>query len=215
MVPQPAAGPRPAIWHSVSRCAAACRGSSPPSRSPWSSRVGLSQAPESSAPSAGKPERLTTAQINARLKGSPPALAALHQQSNQVLDGGRKAFRARLAALKGHPVVVNFWAAWCGPCRVEFPVLQKASLEHGRRVAFVGIDLKDNRAAAKKLLGSIPLAFPSYEDPDGRLFQSYGLQGTPSTDLLRRAAAAQTYVHQGPYTDQAQIDEDIQRYATS
>jgi thiol-disulfide isomerase/thioredoxin len=176
--------------------------------------IGLSQAPESSTPSAAKPQRLTTAQINARLKGAPPALAALHRQSNRVLDGGRKAFRARLAALKGHPVVVNFWAAWCGPCRVEFPVLQKASLEHGTRVAFVGIDLKDNRAAAKKLLGSIPLAFPSYEDPDGRLFQSYGLQGAPST-VFYDARGRQTYVHQGPYTDRAQIDEDLRRYATT
>ncbi len=176
--------------------------------------IGLSQALGSSGSSAAKPERLTTAQINDRLRGAPPALASLHQQSNRVLDGGRKAFRARLAALKGHPVVVNFWAAWCGPCRVEFPVLQKASLDHGTRVAFVGIDLKDNRAAAKKLLASIPLAFPSYEDPDGRLFQSYGLQGTPST-VFYDASGHQTYVHQGPYTDQAQIDEDIQRYTTT
>jgi len=176
--------------------------------------IGLSQAQESSGPAAAKPERLTTVQINERLKGAPPVLASLHQQSNQVLDGGRKAFRARLAALKGHPVVVNFWAAWCGPCRVEFPVLQRASLDHGTRVAFVGIDLKDNRAAARRLLGSIPLAFPSYEDPDGRLFQSYGLQGTPST-VFYDASGHQTYVHQGPYTDQAQIDEDIQRYTTT
>ncbi|MDP9347215.1 MAG: TlpA family protein disulfide reductase [Actinomycetota bacterium] len=176
--------------------------------------IGLSQAPSSSAPSADRPERLTTAQIAERLKGSPPALASLHQQADRVLDGGRKAFRARLAALKGHPVVVNFWAAWCGPCRVEFPVLQKASLEHGTRVAFVGIDLKDNRAAAEKLLGQIPLAFPSYEDPDGRLFQSYGLQGTPST-VYYSARGERTYVHQGPYTDKAQIDEDIRRYATT
>ncbi len=176
--------------------------------------VGLSQAPESSAPSTGKPQRLTATQINDRLEGAPPALAALHRQSNQVLEGGPKAFRRRLAALKGHPVVVNFWAAWCGPCRIEFPVLQKASLDHGKRVAFVGIDLKDNRAAARKLLGSIPLAFPSYEDPDGRLFQSYGLQGAPST-VFYDARGRQTYVHQGPYTDRAQIDEDIQRYATT
>ena len=176
--------------------------------------IGLSQAPESSTSSAAGPERLTAAQINGRLQGAPPALASLHQQSNQVLGGGRRAFRARLTALRGHPVVVNFWAAWCGPCRVEFPVMQKASLDHGTRVAFVGIDLKDNRAAAKRLLGQIPVAFPSYEDPDGRLFQSYGLQGTPST-IYYDARGRRTYTHQGPYTDKAQIDEDIQRYATA
>jgi cytochrome c biogenesis protein CcmG/thiol:disulfide interchange protein DsbE len=176
--------------------------------------VGLAQAPGSSGPSAPRAQRLTTGQITRRLTGAPPALAALHRDSNRILGGGRKAFRGRLAALRGHPVVVNFWAAWCGPCRVEFPVMQKASLDHGRRVAFVGIDLKDDRAAAQQLLGQVPLAYPSYEDPDGRLFQSYGLQGTPST-IYYDARGRRTYIHQGPYTDTTQIDQDIRRYATS
>ncbi|MGZ6709034.1 MAG: TlpA family protein disulfide reductase [Solirubrobacteraceae bacterium] len=176
--------------------------------------VGLAQAPESSTSHGPKAQRLTTAQIQRRLAGAPATLASLHAQSSRVLDGGRAAFRARLRALRGHPVVVNFWAAWCGPCRVEFPVMQQASLRHGTRVAFVGVDLNDNRGAAQRLLRDVPVAYPSYEDPDGRLLQSYGLQGPPST-IYYDARGRQTYVHQGQYTDAAQIDADIRRYATS
>jgi cytochrome c biogenesis protein CcmG/thiol:disulfide interchange protein DsbE len=176
--------------------------------------IGLAQVPGSKSPPAGRAQRPTAAQITARLRGAPAPLAALHAQSSQVLDGGAAAFRRRLRTLRGHPVVVNFWAAWCGPCRVELPVIQQASLQHGKRVAFVGIDLKDNRAAALRLLRDVPVAYPSYEDADGRLFQHDGLQGVPST-LFYDARGQQTYVHQGPYTDGAQFDADIRRYATS
>jgi thiol-disulfide isomerase/thioredoxin len=176
--------------------------------------VGLTQAPESSTSSVARPERLTTAQIEARLSGAPPALAALHAQSSRVLPGGPGAYRARLEQLRGHPVVVNFWAAWCGPCRVEMPVLQKASLAHGTRVAFLGIDLNDNRGAADALLRRVPVAYPSYEDPDSRLAQSYGLIGTPST-IFYDARGHRTYIHQGPYTDPAQVAEDIRRYTAT
>ncbi len=175
--------------------------------------AGLRQAPESSPGDAPRAQRLTGAQITRRLAGAPAPLAALHAQANRILPGGRRAFRSRLAALRGHPVLVNFWAAWCGPCRVEFPVMQQASLRHGRRVAFVGVDLRDNRAAARRLLAQVPVAYPSYEDGDGRLFQSYGLQGAPST-IFYDARGRRTYVHQGPYTDAAQIDADLRRYAT-
>src|ERR1051325_8602779 len=83
-------------------------------------------------------------------KGSPPARASLHAQENQLLDGGTDAFKQRLAKLKGHGVVVNKWAAWCGPCRQEFPVFQKVSVQLGKKVAFLGVDAQDNSGAAKR-----------------------------------------------------------------
>src|SRR3954454_6365362 len=74
------------------------------------------------------------------LAGSPAPLAALHMQADQLLPGGLDAYERRIASLKGYPAVVNVWASWCGPCRFEFPTLQKLSAEYGKRVAFLGVD---------------------------------------------------------------------------
>jgi cytochrome c biogenesis protein CcmG/thiol:disulfide interchange protein DsbE len=176
--------------------------------------VGLRQAPESKSPTQPKVSTITAAQLHAKLDGAPPALAALHSEANDLLPGARKALQRRVRALRGHPVVVNVWAAWCGPCRVELPVVQSASLDWGKRVAFLGVDLRDNRGAAHKLLRQIPLTYPSYEDPDGKVYNGYRLLGTPST-IYYDASGKQTYIHTGPYQDRAQFDADIKRYAVS
>ena len=81
--------------------------------------------------------------MQAQLAGSPAPLAALHAQANELLGGGRRALRARLAALHGWPIVINKWASWCEPCKAEFGVFQRVSLKLGRRVAFIGIDSGD------------------------------------------------------------------------
>ena len=176
--------------------------------------IGLNQAPESKSPSQPKVSTISAQELHAKLDGAPPALAALHAQANDLLPGARKGLQQRVRDLRGHPVVINVWAAWCGPCRVELPVLQSASLDWGKRVAFLGVDLRDNRGAARKLLRQIPLTYPSYEDPDGKVYNGYRLLGTPST-IYYDAAGKQTYIHTGPYQDRAQFDADIKRYATT
>jgi cytochrome c biogenesis protein CcmG/thiol:disulfide interchange protein DsbE len=176
--------------------------------------VGLSQAPESKGPSQPTKSEITPQELRDKLDGAPPALAALHRQANQFLAGGRKNLNARLRDLRGHPVVVNVWGSWCGPCRVELPILQRASLDWGRRVAFLGVDSKDNRESAKQLLADIPVTYPSLDDSDAKIFNGYKLLAAPST-IYYDAAGEQTYVHQGQYLDRAQLDADIRRYALS
>jgi thiol-disulfide isomerase/thioredoxin len=175
--------------------------------------VGLSQAPESSSPSAPEKRRLDPATIRAKLAGSPPELARLHRQANDFLPGEGKGLRRRLRRLRGHPVVVNIWAAWCGPCREELPVLQQVSLDYGTRVAFLGLDLRDERASAERLLERFPLTYPSFEDPDGRQFQAFGLQGVPSTLFYDARGGEPAFVHQGPYYERADLEADLRRYA--
>ncbi len=174
--------------------------------------IGLSQAPESKTPSQPKVSKISAQELHAKLDGAPAPLAAVHAQANDLLPGARKALQKRVSELRGHPVVVNVWAAWCGPCRTELPVVQRASLDYGKRVAFLGVDLRDNRGAAQKLLRDIPLTYPSYEDPDGKVATGYRLVGTPST-IYYDASGKQTYIHQGQYVDRADLDADIKRYA--
>ncbi len=174
--------------------------------------IGLRQAPETQGPAAPDSSPLAQAEVDAKLGGAPPALSALHRQANELLPGGRKTLDARLRELRGHPVVVNIWAAWCGPCREELPVFQRVSLEHGRHVGFLGVDLRDSRASARRLLRRYPQTYPSVEDPDGRIFTRYGLQGTPST-IFYDASGAQTFIHQGPYLERADLGAAIRRYA--
>jgi cytochrome c biogenesis protein CcmG, thiol:disulfide interchange protein DsbE len=173
--------------------------------------IGLKTASkDSSAPPTAT--TLSPAEISQRLSGSPAPLAELHSQANQILPGARKGLRKRLAALKGHPAVVNIWAAWCGPCRAEMPVMQRVSLDMGKQVAFVGVDLKDNKEAATTFLKKTPVTYPSYDDPSGQVYNAERLVGVPST-LFYDKNGKQTFVHQGPYFQRADLVNDIRQYA--
>jgi cytochrome c biogenesis protein CcmG/thiol:disulfide interchange protein DsbE len=173
--------------------------------------IGLSQAGGGAGPP--RAERLTLAQMRARLAGAPAPLAALHARASAFLPGGERGLLAELRRLRGHPAVVNVWAAWCGPCREELPVFQRAALARGRQVAFLGVDIKDNRESAVRLLRQIPLPYPSVDDPDGQVYNAYGLFGTPSTAFYD-SAGRRTFLHQGPYRTVADLERDIDRYAT-
>jgi cytochrome c biogenesis protein CcmG/thiol:disulfide interchange protein DsbE len=174
--------------------------------------VGLRQAPEGTAPRQPTVSRLGADDVRAKLANAPPRLAALHRQANALLPGSRTALVQRLRTLRGHPAVVNVWAAWCGPCRAELPIFQRAALDWGERVAFVGVDVRDSAASAARLLREIPVPYPSYQDPEGEIATAYRLVGTPST-IYYDAAGAQTHVHAGPYLTRSALDADIRRHA--
>jgi cytochrome c biogenesis protein CcmG/thiol:disulfide interchange protein DsbE len=147
------------------------------------------------------------------LAGSPPPLAALHSQANELLPGGTDAYEKRIAALAGYPIVANVWASWCGPCRFEFPTLQRLSARYGKRVAFLGVNSQDADDAAKTFLAEAPVPYPSYTDPDKGLIESLGgLGGLPDTAFYDRSGKL-LYLKQGAYADESELEADVRRYA--
>lgn len=146
------------------------------------------------------------------LAGSPPPLAALHRQADELLPGGLAAYEKRLAALRGYPVVVNLWASWCDPCRAEFPTLQRLSARYGKRVAFLGVNNEDDAAAARTFLAEAPLSYPSYSDPDNEIGESLKKLGLPDTAFYGRGGEL-CFVKYGQYAAQSELEADVRRYA--
>ena len=94
---------------------------------------------------------------------------------------------APLGALRGHPVVVNVWASWCGPYRFEFsPPTRRSQSRMGDGRRLLGIDEKDADASANTFLLSFAVTYPSYTDPDGKIMASlHTYAGTPQSVLLQ------------------------------
>jgi cytochrome c biogenesis protein CcmG, thiol:disulfide interchange protein DsbE len=175
--------------------------------------IGVAELPGGSSTDATVARPLTPAQTSALLAGSPAALAALHEQAGALLGGGAGALRARLAGLRGYPIVINKWASWCVPCREEFGALQRAAADFGRRVAFLGLDSGDaHRKDAESFLRSFPVSYPSYYDRSGELGAHITDSSfTPVTVFVGRDG--RRFIHQGQYPSVGKLERDVERYA--
>ena len=92
-----------------------------------------------------------------------------------------------LSELRGRPVIVNFWASWCGPCVEEFPLLREAAARHaGEGLAVVGIVYDDRSEAARDFMARHGATWPAAMDPGGRVAQAYGILGPPETFFIGR-----------------------------
>lgn len=142
--------------------------------------------------------------------GSQTALERNAADANRLVGEGTDDLKARLAALKGHPIVINQWASWCGPCRAEFPYFAEAVRRHSDRVAFVGVNYMDSRDAALAFLKEQPPGFASVYDRDGEAARAIGGgRAMPTTLFIGRDG--HEHVKLGGYADAAELETDIRR----
>jgi len=106
----------------------------------------------------------------------------------------------RLTELRGTPVLVNFWASWCIPCREEAPELARFDREMRGRAQLVGVDFRDAEQDALAFVREFNWRFPNVRDPEGKLAIDYGLAGLPTTYVIdgegriaRSLTGAQTF----------------------
>lgn len=163
---------------------------------------------------AGNPDsELSAEQASAPIEGAPPQLAAIRAQAGELLDGGVEAYDARLAELEGTPIVVNKWASWCGPCRLEFPFFQSQAEKRGAEVAFLGNAANDSEDALATFLEELPLPYPSYLDPDSEIAREIEAPTNFPATAFYDSSGELVYTRQGTYADEEALAADIDRYA--
>ena len=89
-----------------------------------------------------------------------------------------------LRELRGTPLVLNFWASWCDPCRAEAKVLEAAWKQESSDVLFVGLDVQDAREDARDFIAQFGLTFPHVRDPGNDTQRAWGVTGLPETYFI-------------------------------
>ncbi len=98
-----------------------------------------------------------------------------------ALDGKRVSLRD----LRGHPVVLNFWASWCYDCTLEDPYLIAMSKQYaGRGIRFVGVSFQDSTANAANFMHKYGIDWIDLQDPGTRTAINYGVSGVPETFVI-------------------------------
>jgi cytochrome c biogenesis protein CcmG/thiol:disulfide interchange protein DsbE len=100
-----------------------------------------------------------------------------------ALDGGGD---VRLADFRGRPVIVNFWASWCNPCREEFPLLKATLREHrADRLAVIGVTFQDIPDDSRGFVKKMASTWPQGIDDGGAIAKAFGVRAIPQTFFVR------------------------------
>lgn len=128
-----------------------------------------------------------------------PALTGL------TLDGA--AFD--LTTLRGRPVLVNFWASWCGPCREEFPLLKAALADHASQgLAVIGVLFKDDADPARQFVQQQGATWPTVADPARAIAPQWLVIAAPQTYLVDRNGVIRDF-QIGEFRSAAEVDQAL------
>jgi cytochrome c biogenesis protein CcmG/thiol:disulfide interchange protein DsbE len=122
--------------------------------------------------------------------------------------------RLELSSLKGRPVLLNFWASWCGPCAAEAPMLRRAHDEYGDRIEFVGVDIRDDIDKARAFVVAKGLDYEHVRDERLEIYEDYGLTGQPETFLIDSEGTIVEHVP-GPFLSERDLFALLDRLAAT
>jgi len=105
-----------------------------------------------------------------------------------------------LSDFNGHPVLINFWATWCAPCRIEMPALQAAEDAFGPDLVILAVDFDESAEIVADFFLELELSFDPLLDPGGKIQRLYQVRGYPSTFIIDRQGVIQ-FVHIGLMTE--------------
>ncbi len=114
-----------------------------------------------------------------------------------------------LSSFKGTPVLLNFWALNCPPCREEMPFLDAAAAQYSGRLALMAIDIGDSRQNVEDYFGDATLSMIVPMDPQGMAAASYSIGYTPTTFLIDGEGIVR-YVKVGPFANVEQVSAAIE-----
>jgi len=114
----------------------------------------------------------------------------------------------QLAEFRGSPVLMNFWASWCVPCKGEFPVLQKGLSDHPD-LRVLGVVFDDSAASARRFATDQHATWPSVTDPGGKIASAFHVAQKPGipVSVLIGPDGVLRGTHLGPFSNAAELDE--------
>lgn len=116
--------------------------------------------------------------VNSPLIGKPAPEVSLMNFDGRSVD---------LNSYSGKILVLNFWASWCYPCKVEAPVLESSYLRwSGQNVEFLAVNVMDEINDAKEYYTTFAGSIPHVYDPDNKIHLDYGVEGVPETYFINR-----------------------------
>lgn len=116
-----------------------------------------------------------------------------------------------LSELEGHPVLVNFWATWCGPCREEFPALVRAYKKYkDQGLVVIGVNFQDDNTDEGVLIfmRNTNVNFPIVRDIGERVGRMYDIRGLPTSFFIDRKGVIRDIIIGGPMSDDF-IDQEL------